>query len=280
MSHVATTPTLGAGLGYRAELHSDVLANTRQIDWLEIISEQYMNAAVDEREHLLALRREFRLVPHGVNLSLGTPGEPDWGYVEALAELIEIIDAPWCSDHLCFTRTESVDLATLTPLPRSRALARELGSKAQRIQERLGIPFIWENIAYHVEFDSDLTEAQFISEFLESCDCGLLLDLTNLFINSVNHDFDPLGFLETIPLERVVQVHVAGGVRQPAVFYDTHSRPVHEEVWNLLERVASETELKGVLLERDQDFPDDFSEILRDVGRARHIMERAQAAGA
>jgi uncharacterized protein len=271
-------PHLGSGLGYRREIHQPTMEHRDRIDWLEVISEHYLFASVQGREQLAELRAAFPIVPHGIEMSIGTPGEVDENYLDALAALVDEIDAPYFSDHLCFTRAGGVSLGSLTPLPRSRALAKELGRKARRIQERVGAPFILENITYHVDLRTELTEAEFIAELCEHCECGLLLDLTNLHTNARNHGYDAAGFLDAIPTERVVQVHLAGGTEAHETLLDSHSSAVPEPVWELFDELLRRAPLKASLIERDQDFPDDFGELLGEVERARSAMRAATPA--
>jgi uncharacterized protein (UPF0276 family) len=272
MNVLSTIPTLGAGLGYRSELHDATVANADAIGWLEIITEHFFLGPPHRDRVLGQLRELFPLVPHGIEMSIGSPGDVDGEYVDALARLVKTIDAPYFSDHLCFTRAGGVSLGSLTPLPRSAALARELGAKARRVQEAVGVPFILENITYHVDLKTGMSEAEFIAEFCEHCECGLLLDLTNLHINSVNHDFDPRHFLDVIPTERVVQVHLAGGVEETIALVDSHSAAVPEPVWRLFDDLLTRVPVKAALIERDQDFPNDFGELLAEVGRTRSAM--------
>jgi len=277
---LADLPQLGVGLGYRREISREISANKDSIDWLEVISEHYIGAPPEIISVACGLRKDFVIIPHGVEMSIGTTGEPDSAYLDKLAEFVNAIRAPWFSDHLCFTRAGAVALGSLTPLVRTRAVAGELGRKAQKIQDRVGVPLILENITYYFEFKSELSEAEFICEFLEHCDCGLLLDLTNVYINAVNHGFDRFRFLEQIPLERVVQVHVSGGEQSSEAFIDSHSTSVHAEVWELLRYVvAASRRLKGVLIERDQKFPTDFRDLLEDIYRAREILVSHGAQG-
>jgi uncharacterized protein (UPF0276 family) len=275
MTPLSALPHLGSGLGYRREIHEGIWAHRERIDWLEVITEHYLFATAQGRQQLAELRAGFRLVPHGIEMSIGTPGEVDEEYLDALAGLVEEVDAPYFSDHLCFTRAGGISLGSLTPLPRSRALARELGAKAQRIQDRVGRPFILENITYHVDLRGELTEAEFIAEFAGNCDCGLLLDLTNLFTNATNHGFDAAAFLDTIPVERVVQVHLAGGSEAHETLMDSHSADVPEPVWALLDELLRRVPLKASLIERDQDFPADFGVLVAEVDRARTAIRGA-----
>ncbi|MEU4538479.1 DUF692 domain-containing protein [Streptosporangium sp. NPDC023825] len=273
-------PALGSGLGHRVELAEAIEAHAGRIDWLEVITERYLFAPADERERLEELVRLFPVVPHGVELSIGSEREPDGAYVEALAALVADIGAPWFSDHLCFTRTERVDVGLLVPLPRTREVARRLGRRARRVQEAVGRPFLLENITYYVDLATPLTEAQFITEVMEHCECGLLLDLANLDINARNHGFDPLGFLDAIPLERVVQVHLAGGVGVDGdgdgdggrLSLDSHGAAIPDRVWDLLAELVSRTHVNATLVERDQNFPDDFGDLLAEIDRARTVL--------
>ncbi|MFF4322868.1 DUF692 family multinuclear iron-containing protein [Streptomyces sp. NPDC001568] len=275
-------PYLGSGIGYRTEIKDAVGSPTSRVDWLEVITEHYLFAPPDVRDVLHRLRRRFRLVPHGLELSIGAPREPSSRYVDALARLVEEIDAPWFSDHLCFTRAGGVALSTLTPLPRTREIAREVGRRAQRVQAAVGRPLILENVTYYIDLPSPLSEAQFITEVMEHCECGLLLDLTNLDINARNHGYRAVDFLDAIPVERVVQVHLAGGTggEDDRMDLDTHSEPVPPVVWELLTKLVARAPLRATLLERDQNFPADFGELQAELDHARRILTGARDARA
>ncbi|PXX61015.1 hypothetical protein DFR70_109206 [Nocardia tenerifensis] len=261
-------PALGVGLGYRREIDAAIMANHERIDCLEIITENFLDTPVGGP--LEQLRDQFALVPHGIELSIGTEGPLDDGYLDGLALLVARVDAPWCSDHLSFTRAGGLSIGQLTPLMRTRELADDIAGKARRVQERVGTPFLLENITYHLDFPAELSEAEFITRVVERAGCGLLLDLTNVFVNATNHGYDAIEFVNSIPLERVVQMHLAGGYWSGGTLLDSHSAPVPAEVWELLDYVAGRTPaLRCVILERDQDFPDDFDELTADLRRAR-----------
>jgi uncharacterized protein (UPF0276 family) len=273
MSVLAGLPFLGVGLGYRPDLDRQIWANQASIDWLELISEHYLARPREQLDQALRLRGAFPLVPHGVELSIGTPGELDPAYLDALAELVALVGAPWCSDHLCFTRAGGIAIGQLTPLPRTRAVAADVARKARQVQERVGVPFLLENISYYIDIEGQLSEAEFLTEVMEGCECGLLLDLANVFVNAGNHGFSALEFLAGIPLERVVQVHLAGGEESPDALLDTHSAPVPDEVFALLRHLVERApNLRAVLIERDSDFPDDFQELADDLAGAREIL--------
>jgi len=262
-------PALGVGLGYRRELDAAITANQESIDCLEIISENFLDSPAGGAV-LDQLRERFALVPHGVEMSIGTEGPLDRRYLDDLARLVGRTGAPWCSDHLSFTRAGGVSIGQLTPLVRTRALAEDIAVKARQVQERVGTPFLLENITYHLDFPSELSEAEFITHVVEKAGCGLLLDLTNVFINSVNNKYDPIEFLNSIPLDRVVQLHLAGGYWLDGTLLDSHSKPVPEQVWELLDYVSTRMpKARCVILERDQEFPEDFTELTADLHRAR-----------
>jgi uncharacterized protein len=273
MSALSRLPFLGVGLGYRPELDAQIWEHQSAIDWLELISEHYMARPREQIDQAQRLRGAFPLIPHGVEMSIGTAGELDPVYVDNLVELVSLVGAPWFSDHLCFTRAGGIALGQLTPLPRTRAVAAEVARKARQVQERVGVPFLLENISYYIDIEGQLSEAEFIVEVMERCDCGLLLDLTNVHINAINHGFATLEFLAAIPLERVVQVHLAGGEPSVGVVLDTHSSPVPGEVFELLRHVVGHApHLKAVLIERDSNFPEDFHELAHDLAVAREIL--------
>lgn len=267
----AALPQLGVGVGLRPQIESHVREHASAVDWLEIITEDFLFTP-HRQDDLAELRALFPLVPHGIELSIGSGEEPDPAYVDALAGLVEAVDAPWFSDHLCFTRAGGIALGALAPLLRTREVAETVARKAQQLQDRVGVPFLLENISTYIDIPAELSETEFLTHLLEHCDCGLLLDLTNVFNNSVNHGFDPLDFLDAVPLERVVQLHLAGGTWAGEILQDNHSADVHDEVWDLLRHVlAAKAPVKGILVERDGKLPDDFPAVLADVELARTV---------
>jgi uncharacterized protein len=266
---------LGVGLGYRVELHSEIAAGPAEIEWLEIIADQFLPLAGARRNRLSDISTQYRCVPHSLNLSVGGSAPLDEAYLHSLCMLAEFVDAPWSSDHLCFTEAAGIDLGHLTPVPWTREVARGAAAKIRRIQQRLGRPFLLENITYHFRLRQELSEAEFIREVLEQGDCWMLLDVSNVYTNSVNHGFDPYAFLDEIPLERVVQMHIAGGRWDGDWLEDSHDAPVAEPVWDLARYAADRSDLKAVLLERDAHFPEDFSVLLGELRRARSLVHGA-----
>lgn len=271
-------PLLGVGLGLRRELADETFANRNKIDWLEIVPENYMNLGGAIRERLDSAREKFPLVTHGVSLSIGSTDELSSEYLGGIKRFLDLIDAPWWSDHLCFSSVNGSYLHDLLPLPHSKEAVEHVAKRIKQAQTQVGRPFLLENISYYMNVpETAMTEWQFLSEVVEKADCGILLDVNNIYVNSVNHGFDPFLFIDNIPLERVVQIHLAGHGKRDEVIIDTHGNAVIEPVFELLKYVLERSSVKAVMLERDQNYPD-FDEILAELARIRSIAESAQPA--
>jgi hypothetical protein len=266
-------PFFGVGLGYRRELHQRYFLYKDKIDWLELIGDHYLRP-VEPSEQVSELSRAFPLIPHFLESSVGSHGPLEETYASAAARVVGLTRAPFCSDHLCITTAGGLSIGQLTPLPFTRSTAHRCAERARKLQEILGVPLLLENVFYMFAFQGDLTELEFINLVLQESGCGMLLDLANLFINSQNHKYDPYAFVDGLPHERIVQVHLAGSEKHGGMWIDTHSRSVgeHPEVWGLLEALVKKAPVKAVLLERDQNFPVDFQEIVDDLDRARAIL--------
>lgn len=263
-------PTLGIGLGYRAEIAAATLRSRDSIDFLEIITEHYVNVG-QTRLQRLHDAADFPLIPHGVSLSIGGTDDLDRDFVKQAGSLFKRINAPWWSDHLCFTGAGGVDVNDLLPLPFSTEAVEHIVKRIKMVQHLVDVPFLLENITAYMRMPgAEMTEAQFITEVVERADCGLLLDVNNVYINSRNLGFDPFEFIDQLPLERVVQIHIAGHRKTGNFLMDTHGARVIEPVYQLLEYTLERTEVKGILLERDQYFPK-FSAILSELDKIRCI---------
>ncbi|HEX4420723.1 MAG TPA: DUF692 domain-containing protein [Kofleriaceae bacterium] len=267
------------GIGYRNELRSFYADHGDEIEWFELIADRYFSALPESSDWLVEFRQTNRLVAHGLDLSLGTDAGLDPEYSRQAAELCRLVRAPFYSDHLCMTHAGGVQLGHLTPLPFTRRAAHRVADKAKAVQDLLGVPLILENIAYSFALPGEMPEVDFVASVVEEADCGILLDLTNLFVNSQNHGYDPYEFLRRLPLDRVVQVHLAGSERHKNKWVDSHSQSVeaHPEVWALLEAVVRHSSVRAVLLERDQNFPEDPGELSADLRKARAIFRGARA---
>jgi uncharacterized protein (UPF0276 family) len=265
-------PRLGVGLGLRAPLYSNIMDNKSSIDFLEIVADQYIYATPEKMELLLETGKHFPLIPHSVGLSLGTDSPVNEDYLQRTLDLVERIDACWFSDHICFVKTPEVDIGQLTPLWFTEESLEVVCRNVNQVKAKNDRLFLLENITYYFPIPlNEMTEAEFISQVLEKTDCGMLLDVNNVYINSVNLGYDPYEFLKSIPLDRVVQAHIAGGVRVRGINVDTHGAAVPKEVWDILRYVVANSPVKGILLERDQNYPA-FHELLDELNYARQIL--------
>lgn len=269
----AELPVLGAGLGYRAALHDQILAAADRIDWLEVISDQFMPLDGRRTARLSALTGVFPCIPHSLELSVGSADGPPDGYAAGVAEVARAAGAPWFSDHLAFNRLPRVTLGAFMPPFRDRPTAARIADRVRALQAAAGAVMLLENVASLLDPGGDLDEPAFLNLIAEQADCGILLDLANLHSRCLCTGWDTRAFLRRLDLDRVVQVHLAGGRWQDGYLIDTHDQPVGEHVWDLLADVCRRTELKGVLLERDARFPADLEPLLGELSRARAILE-------
>jgi uncharacterized protein (UPF0276 family) len=264
-------PRLGVGLGYRLPLHKDIMDNVDRIDFLEFISDQYLYGSSEKIDRLLQVHEQFPMIPHGVGLSIGSAHPLDDDYLRRLANVVDQVAAPWYSDHLSFTKVPETDIEQLTPLWFTEESLATVCRNLRKLKSTSDKPFLLENITYYFPVpDNDMSEAEFITRVLTDTDTGLLLDVNNVWVNSVNLHFDPYEFLDQIPLDRTVQIHLAGGEYAGDMLVDTHSAPVVEPVWELLEYVLDRAPVKAILLEWDQDWPE-FGVLLDHLDRAREL---------
>lgn len=269
---IAALPELGVGLGFRRDLGRDIVAHREAFDFLEIISEHYLDPTPVERRELEALGETFPLIPHGLNLSVGTAAPSDDDYLRAVRALVKRVGAPWWSDHLAMTHAGGVEIGHLAPVPFTEEALDVVCANVARAQAAVAAPFVIEHIASPLMLPgAEMSEADFVSRMLGRTDAGLLLDLMNVYANGWNHGVDPYAFLEAIPLDRVVYVHVIGGRFENGMLIDSHSDRTPREVWEMLGFVARRVRLKGVLIEWDDHFPS-FDVILEEAARAREVI--------
>ena len=265
-------PTLGVGLGFREPFRGDLFLARDRVDFLEVTADHYLDASPEKERELALLADHFPLIPHGLNLSLGAAEGLDPTYLAKLARLVARLDPPWWSEHVAFTGAGGVDIGHLAPVPFSGEALGVLEANIAEATGQIQPPLIVENITYTLALPgSEMGEGAFLAELVARTGCGLLLDVTNLHTNAVNHGFDPLDVLDALPLDRVVQLHFAGGEWHDGRLVDSHARPAPEEVWALLDEVVRRAPVKGIILERDEDLPP-FGELLDEVDRARSIL--------
>lgn len=266
-------PDLGVGIGLRREFYDEVLVSDRAPDWLEIIPENFLTFGGRPRQILAAASERFPLVSHGVALNIGGPDPLDDDYVDRLARLARQTEAPFFSDHLSYSRLQGVYLHDLLPLPFSQAVVEHVVPRIQEVTARVGRPFLLENPSYYATMPGQtLDEGAFLSEVLERADCGLLLDVNNVFVNATNHGYDPRAFIDALPLDRVVQIHLAGHERGPELIIDTHGGVVCDEVWALYRYTVGKIGRVSTLIEWDQDIPS-LTAVLDEADRARAILD-------
>ena len=268
-------PKTKVGLGFREQFRADIFLHQDKIDFLEITSDHYLDANPHKLEELKLLKEHFPLIPHSLELSLGSAEGIDKEYLEKLAYLIAYVQPEWFSDHICFTKSGGVKIGHLAPVPYSKEAIKVFVRNISQVKNRVKTPLILENITYLMRFpSSEMSESEFIRTILEETDCGLLLDVTNLYINSQNFGFDWRKFLDEIPLERVTQIHFVGSHKNGKHLIDAHAHKTEEKIWEVFREVCARCEVKGAILERDENFPP-FAEILEELNTARKFTEKS-----
>lgn len=265
---------LGLGVGLRSVHFSYILEHRPAVDWFEIISENFMDSRGRPRYVLEQLAERYPLVMHGVSLSIGSTDPLDFAYLQKLKDLAEAINARWISDHVCWTGVAGLNAHDLLPIPFNEATLRHLVERIRCVQDFLERPLVLENPSSYVTFAaSTMGEAEFIARMAEEADCGLLLDVNNVYVSSVNHDFDPEEYLRAIPARRVVQCHLAGHTNCRTHLIDTHDNHVIDPVWELYRQAHALTGGVSTLLEWDANIPE-FPVLHREVLKAREHMQQ------
>jgi uncharacterized protein (UPF0276 family) len=267
----------GVGLGLRWEFLEEVLDGPLyDVAFFEVSPENYLGRGGYYPYALERIAQRYPIVTHGLTLSLGAIAEPDAGYLSALRTEIARLNPPWHSDHLCFSTAGERVLHDLLPLKFSAENVERVARRARRVAGFLERPFAIENITYYVHpGEPEMNELTFLQRVLERSDAGLLLDVNNVYVNSQNHGFDPYAFIAQLPLERVLEIHVAGHHRlEDGLLLDTHGQAVADPVLELLEWTIERAGPVPVLLERDNDVPE-LHELLREVAQLRELRERA-----
>ena len=268
----------GFGLGLRTEHYTDFLETKPAVDWLEVISENYMVPGGKPLARLDAIRRDYPMVMHGVSLSIGSTDALDLNYLRDLKALARRIEPAWISDHLCWTGVDHHNLHDLLPMPYTEAALRHLTARVQQVQDVLGRRLLLENVSSYVTFEADeMSEWTFINELMRRADCELLLDVNNVYVSSRNHGFDPRTYIDAMPRERVRQIHLAGHEDQGTHVIDTHDHPVCEAVWSLYAYTVQRLGAVPTMIERDDHIPP-LAELLDELDQARRVQADALAA--
>jgi uncharacterized protein len=266
-------PALGYGLGLRVDYYDELLDGGLPVDWLEILSENYMIPGGRPLHYLARFRERFPLVMHGVSLSIGSVDALDKEYLRSLKKLADFVQPAWISDHLCWTGSGGTNLYDLLPLPYSEEAIEHVVQRVRQVQEFLGRRILLENVSSYVSFaDGQLQEWEFLAAIAERADCLILLDINNIFVSAHNHGFDPHTYLAGVPRERVQQFHMAGHEHNGSLIIDTHSAPVDEGVWDLYAHAVRQFGPVSTMIERDDKMPP-LSELIAELDRARSIAE-------
>ena len=266
-------PYLGFGLGLRPDHYQDILAEHPKLDWLEILSENYMVDGGKPLHFLDRIRALYPVVMHGVSLSIGSGDPLDRDYLKRLKALAGRVEPRWISDHLCWTGIAGKNLHDLMPLPYTEEAVAHVAARVREVQDYLGRQILLENVSSYVTYtQSAMTEWEFLSAVCEAADCLILLDVNNIYVSSHNHGFDPCAYLRGVPGERVRQFHLAGHTHNGNIIVDTHDHPVIGGVWELYAEALRQFGPVSTMIERDADIPP-LKELMMELEQARRIAE-------
>jgi uncharacterized protein (UPF0276 family) len=273
-------PDLGVGIGLRTVHYGEILSTWPQIDWFEILSENYMETGGRPLYVLDQIAERYPVVLHGVSMGIGNTDPLNHDYLQKLKTLATRIGARWVSDHLCWTGIAGRNVHDLLPMPYTEEALKHTIERVKQVSEILERPLILENPSSYVEFaSSTLTEWDFLTRLAQEADTGLLLDVNNVYVSSFNHGFDPNEYIDALPAERVVQYHVAGHTNKGTHIIDTHSDHAIDEVWELYRRAYKRTGPTSTLYEWDEDIPE-LEVVLAEARKALSYQEIAEPAHA
>ncbi|WP_210204911.1 DUF692 domain-containing protein [Pleionea mediterranea] len=266
-----TNNFLGFGLGLRTQHFQEVITNQPNIDWFEILSENFMVAGGKPRYYLDRIKERYPIVMHGVSLSIGSTDPLDWNYLKQLKTLINHVDPPWFSDHLCWTSFKQINSHDLLPLPYTDEAIKHLSERIRIVQDFIGKPMLLENVSSYLSFkDSEMTEWEFLNTIRRESGCFILFDVNNIYVSSRNHDFDPMDYINGIDVDSVLQIHLAGHHDFGSHIIDTHDHDVCDSVWELYERTLRRFGPVSTMIERDDNIPE-LNELISELDQARNI---------
>lgn len=269
-------PNIGFGLGLRAKHYPYIFEHTPSVDWFEIISENFMDTAGRPRHNLARIRENYPVVMHGVSLSIGTLDPLNSEYLHKLKDLAKWLEPAWISDHLCWTGVAHLNTHDLLPVPYTEEALAHIISRIHAVQEFLGRPIALENPSTYLEFSaSSIPEAEFISHMAKATGCGLLLDVNNVYVSCYNHRLDPQRYIDSLPLDNVIQIHLSGHSNKGTHIIDTHDDHVIDEVWNLYKYVVNRAgRTPNTMIEWDDRIPE-FPVLQAELNKARSAAKNA-----
>jgi uncharacterized protein (UPF0276 family) len=281
MSNATHTPPLtGTGLGYRRSLANEWFTNdeVKQLNFIELAPENWMNIGGRLKRQLERVVEQHRIVTHGLSLSIGSPAPLDTDFIHNLKTFLDRYQIDVYTEHLSYCSDEG-HLYDLMPIPFTEAAVLYVAKRIREVSERLERRIALENVSFYAMPSTELTEAQFINAVLEEADCDLLLDVNNVYVNSINHQYDPITFLNAMPSERISYLHVAGHYQESDdLLIDTHGAPINDPVWSLLEYTYQQFGPVPTLLERDFNLPP-LSELMQEVTEIRQRQDAAARMG-
>jgi hypothetical protein len=267
----AKLPFLGFGLGLRPQHYAEILDGSPEIDWFEVLSENYMVPGGQPMKMLDRICERYPVVMHGVSMSIASTSPLDMNYLRQLKALASRIKPVWISDHLCWTGVHGVNLHDLLPVPYTKEALNHVVDRVNQVQDFLGRPFTLENVSSYVTFgQSEMSEWDFVGEVSERTGCWLLFDVNNVYVSAFNHDFAADDFLNGVPKDRIVQFHVAGHSHEETHIIDTHDHPVCPEVWDLYRKAMETFGPVSTMIERDDNIPP-LAELVEEINHARAI---------
>lgn len=250
-------PLLGFGVGLRRPHYAEILDSTPPMDWFEVISENFLVDGGRPLEVVDSVRAHYPVVMHGVSLSIGSTDPLNRSYLLDLRALARRLEPAWISDHLCWTGVGGRNLHDLLPLPHTEEAVTHTARRIREVQDFLGRRILVENVSSYMTYaHSRLTEWEFLAAIADEADCGILLDINNIFVNAFNHRFDARRYIDAMPPERVVQFHLAGHADHGTYLLDTHDHPVRPEVWELYEYAVRRLGAVSTLIEWDDNIPE------------------------
>jgi uncharacterized protein (UPF0276 family) len=260
-------------LGLRPDHYDAILSERPRVGFFEALTENYLVPGGKPLHYLDRIRAHYPVMLHGVSLSIGSTAPLDADYLQAVKALADRIEPAWISDHLCWTGIDGINLHDLLPLPYTEEALELLVPRILAVQDYLGRRILLENVSSYVAFRaSEMTEWEFLSRLSTEADCRLLLDVNNVYVNSVNHGFDADEFIRGLPVERVAQIHLAGHSHQGSFIIDTHDAPVADPVWALYRRTRARLGSVATMIERDANIPP-LEDLLAELELAREYAD-------
>lgn len=267
----------GFGIGLRSAHYDEILTFAPDIDWFEIISEDYLLTAAPSLSYLDKICERYPITMHGVSMSLGSADPLNWDYLKSLKNLIQRVNPMWVSDHCCWTGVNQINLHDLLPLPYTEEAIKHVSRRIRQVQDFLERPLIIENVSSYITYKaSALSEWEFIEAIVTQADCLLLLDVNNVYVSAFNHGFNPIDYLNGISVDRVQQFHLAGHKPCDTHLIDTHDRDISSDVWDLYAYAVKRFGKVPTLIERDTDIPP-LNELIGELNQARFICQEQKA---